>query len=432
MNPTDGLTSFFYSEARRCNGVFYAPLLGNDGMLVFVDPHVCIEVSRRAEELIRGAGFAYDKKVLGLKHELLFSNWGSSWQEQRRRANPFFKPSAMRNLFDTIVECSRQVEDTDLLEHANSGKVRDLKLDTAAITLRVICTHIFGHQLPKSLENVLFELFLSLLPPEFQLRVSGFGWLPLPKRWRFFQCRKKALSGVASEILRAEKGSFCELRPEEDMDQKLSDVMGLVFAGFETTSNAVAWAMFFLSEQPETVQAILSQLSSALGDRSIDELTAADLKACPLLLAAFYESLRLRAPAPGHPVDTTNDVTLQDGKYFIPKGTTVYAMYSFSFLDEKFFENPNTFDLFRWIDGRAEKAASKIGMSISELFTPFLVGQHVCLGRQLAELEGQIILARWLHRFSFDFAGTSKPKFVLSVAMTMDSLPMRISESKKR
>jgi cytochrome P450 len=432
VNARDGLTAYFRQQAQRFNRrAFFAPLQGQSAMLVVVDPRTCLEVSRRANELVRGFGFEYDRPALGVQREVLFANHGAEWQQQRARANPFFRPGAMRKLFDTIVACSREVEQQALATAAKTQEVHDIKVDTARITMRVICSHLFGHTLDRDAETLLIDFFLNQMPQDYQIRVAGLGWAPFPSRIGFFRRRREVLAAVAEEICKAEPGSFCELLPGEDEAQKLADVMGLLFAGFETTSNAVAWAVYFLSMQPLTTRAILEQLHGVLGGRSIDELTATDIKACPLLMAVFNESLRLRSPAPGHVGDAVADLTLADGKLFIPKGTTVFAFYLCYFRDELYFDNPETFDIYRWTDGRAEQAAAKAGLSLSEFFTPFLVGQHVCLGRQLAELEAQVILARWLHEFSFSYAGSSEPQCVISISMTADKVPMLISHQRQ-
>jgi hypothetical protein len=44
---------------------------------------------------------------------------------------------------------------------------------------------------------------------------------------------------LKEQILIAEEGSFCALLPGQSMEEKMSDVLGVIFAGFETTSNTV-------------------------------------------------------------------------------------------------------------------------------------------------------------------------------------------------
>lgn len=426
MCSTDGFDLFFRTMAKKFNHKpFVVPLMGREVFVVVTEPRVCLEILRRPNELVRDAGFSYDAPAVGVKHELLFANYGPSWEVQRAKANPFFRPSLMRGLFDMIV---RTVQDREasIMESISGGTERDLRQDCARVTMRIIANHIFGHPLALPSEDLLVEFFLSLLPQEYQLRVGGLWWLPLFSRVKFFRHRSKALAAVVEEIKHAGDGTFCQLLPEEDMEQKLADVMGILFAGFETTSSSVTWALYFLSHLPNERAAIIAELDAALQGRHIDELTFADVKACPLLLAALYESLRLRPPAPGHPGTAICNVELDQGRCRIPKGTVVYAFYSCFLVSEEFFDRPQEYDLRRWIDGRAEAAAAKAGLSLAEFFTPFLVGQHTCLGRPLAELEGQILLARWVYNFEFRYSGTTPPQQVLSVAFAPNQMPMQV------
>lgn len=87
-------------------------------------------------------------------------------------------------------------------------------------------------------------------------------------------------------------------------------------AGHETTSTATAWALFALTQSPESQTKLRNELLSVSTDNpSMDELN--DI---PYLDAVVRETLRLHAPVPstlrvavkddilplGHPVQTTN------------------------------------------------------------------------------------------------------------------------------
>jgi cytochrome P450 len=85
------------------------------------------------------------------------------------------------------------------------------------------------------------------------------------------------------------------------------------------------------------------------------------------------------------------------------------------FRDPKYFDNGNNFDPFRWLDGRVDATCAKIGMSLTEFFTPFHTNQHVCLGKQLAELEARVIVARWVIKYDITFVGKVPPKQMVCV-----------------
>jgi cytochrome P450 len=169
--------------------------------------------------------------------------------------------------------------------------------------------------------------------------------------------------------------------------------MGVLFAGFETTANTIAWSLYHLTTLEDVRQAVVSEIEAQLAGRTIDELTADDLKHCPLVSAVGNESLRLHAPAPGHVGDVVPREGATVGGVFLPHATPIYAMYSAYYVQEHFFDHASTFDPQRWIDGRVDARADQLGIPKSEFFAPFLLGPHVCLGKTLAETELHVALA---------------------------------------
>lgn len=93
---------------------------------------------------------------------------------------------------------------------------------------------------------------------------------------------------------------------------------------------------------------------------------------------------------------------------------------------ERYFDNADTYDPDRWLDGRVAATAAREGLALNEFFAPFLVGNHVCLGRQLAEVEARTIVARWLWRFDIAYAGQAPPRTLFSLAHTINALPVTI------
>ncbi len=346
------------------NKPFVAPLIGRDHMLIFTTPAHCLAVMRDHARLVRGWAYHHDTPVLGLPSSLpvLFANSGDAWQAQRLRANPFFGGSSVRRLFASIVARCRETE-TQLMHH-HTGVAVDLKRHVATVTIGVMCTHIFGRALPPHVNEVLLDFFGNHLPREFLLRISGAMWLPLPFRWGYYRQRARMLQAVREQIACAAPGSFCELRPDETMEQKLvrlrldrlklslallsrkarmsffgtwltcnhkSDVVGLIFAGFETTSNIISWTLYLLMTHDSIRRELASEVtckakscpaqmvllfadralvldSAVLNGRLLDELNADDVRECKLLTACVNEALRLHTPAPGHVGDAVEDM----------------------------------------------------------------------------------------------------------------------------
>ncbi len=149
------------------------------------------------------------------------------------------------------VATSRKVEPLMLAE---SG-VFDIKRYCCSLTMEVITAYIFGHPLDASVLAVLVEFFSYKLAPEFQLRIMGLFYLPLPSRVGFFRSRSRALALIRDEICKAEPDSFAAFaqgQTEQDMDKKLSDlvsVFSMLFALRQLTS-ANRWVCFSPGSRP--------------------------------------------------------------------------------------------------------------------------------------------------------------------------------------
>jgi cytochrome P450 family 130 len=123
----------------------------------------------------------------------------------------------------------------------------------------------------------------------------------------------------------------------------------LVGGGNDTTTNLVANGWHLLLTHP-------AQLEAVTRDRS-------------LLPGAIEEMLRLRPPAESHARTATRDVTLHGE--VIPSGSRVQLLWGAANLDEREFENPDTFDIYRH----------------PSRHLTFGHGAHFCLGAALARME---------------------------------------------
>lgn len=428
VNALDGGMMYLKQTAKRFrNRPYAAPLLGRDCMVIFTNPRHCLDINRRSEDFVRGWGFQHDAPVLGATKELLFSNEGPAWKQQRSTANPHFKPSVLRDQFPSVIDSCKLVE-TRMDQYVKSGEVVDFKTLCAEVTLRVILRHAFG-KVDEPLVKELSEFFAVHLSPEFTLRCMGAKYVPLPNRIPYFKSRGRMLEQVKKSIKDAVPGSYLAMQEgDDDMEGKVADALGIVFAGHDTTSNSLAWAIYFLSQSEKANQRLQAELREIMGDRSIDEMTLEDVKNAPFLQACVNETLRLRSPAPGHVGDVVSPEGAEVDGILLPQGSVCFSFFSAYYLDEDYFDNAESFDPDRWLDGRVKAKAESIGMSVSEFFNPFLPGKHTCIGRVLAELEARVVLARWALKYQIEHKGKEEPKLILSVAMSIDKLPVIIKQ----
>jgi len=159
--------------------------------------------------------------------------------------------------------------------------------------------------------------------------------------------------------------------------------VGLMIAGFDTTTYSICWVFHSLTKYPEIKSKLKQEIDSVLGGKTP---TSADLKHLPYLEKVILETLRFQ------PIATYASRTAieQDsiGDYNIPKDITLFTT---SDSVKNAVDNPHIFDPDR-INEENMKQFSKIAMS------SFGWGPHQCVGKYLAMLEMKLITVTLLQK----------------------------------
>ena len=161
---------------------------------------------------------------------------------------------------------------------------------------------------------------------------------------------------------------------ERDMtnDELIKMCILLLVAGNETTRNGLTGAMQLLIENPETRTRLIENPS--------------------LIPAAIEEMLRLTSPVVSFSRTATRDTELQGVP--IKEGQRVLMIYGSANRDASVFENPDSFD----IDRNAPHLA-------------FGIGNHFCMGANLARMELRVALQELLRRTPDMSYATNGPEF---------------------
>ena len=149
-----------------------------------------------------------------------------------------------------------------------------------------------------------------------------------------------------------------EVLTEEEL---YAQCIALLFAGHETTRNLIGNGMYTLLQNPQET---------------------AELREKPeMIRSAVEELLRYESP-----VQFTARVLKEEIEVCgqqIPKGWTVLCMLGAANRDPKQFKEPNQLNLKR----------------LNNQHLAFSAGPHVCIGAQLARLEGQVAILNLVQRF---------------------------------
>ena len=171
-----------------------------------------------------------------------------------------------------------------------------------------------------------------------------------------------------------------------------------LLAGHETTSNALAWAFYLLTQNPEADGRMRAELRDVLGDRPPE---ASDLDRLVYTEAIVKETMRLYPPA--FVLARRAAVDTQIDRFTIPRGSEVILWIYFTHRDPNVFPDPERFDPTRFLDGR-EAAIPKCG------YLPFGAGPRACIGKTFAMAEATIAVATIAQRARFEYAGRKPPR----------------------
>ncbi|MCP2164193.1 cytochrome P450 [Goodfellowiella coeruleoviolacea] len=176
------------------------------------------------------------------------------------------------------------------------------------------------------------------------------------------------------------------LSDQEVRDQSVS----LIAAGYETTSAAMAWAVYFLLTTPNAWERARAEVSAVLGDRPPGP---ADLRALTYLNGVVHETLRLCPPGVVVPRKVVRDFAFA-GRTVRAGSTLLYSPYVTHRLPE-LWPRPLQFLPERW--DASQPGYRKPG---PHEFLPFGGGPHRCVGSVLATTELTVMLARLVARTS--------------------------------
>lgn len=166
----------------------------------------------------------------------------------------------------------------------------------------------------------------------------------------------------------------------------LAQMQTVLLAGYETTSSALAHAVYFLAQDGDATRRLCAEVDALARLCGGREPTSDDAtRHLPFATACINEALRLKPPA-SVLVRECVSATRVDG-FLIPAGTTVMMCSTPIHLDQAHWPEPLTFRPERFLDG-SDKARHPMA------FLPFGAGPRSCIGGRLAMAEAVLALAR--------------------------------------
>jgi cytochrome P450 len=348
----------------------------------------------------RSTGAALLREILG---ESLVTSEEPLHRERRRMMQPAFHRKRLAAYASDAASEARRAR-----EGLRDGQLLDIGAAMTRLTLAITGRAFFGTEvcneaealgasLARALETVSrLGPVLEALPP-----ALGRAWrrLPLPSRLEFARARRDLATILQGAIARR-RGSggatddllslVLEARDDAGVafdDRAVVDELStLLFAGHETTANALTWAWYLLAAHPDEASRLHAEVD-ALGER---EPTYDDLADLPVTQSVFAETLRLYPPASAFGRLVLEPCDL--GGYTLAPGSGVVISPYVSHRNPRFFPEPERFVPARWHSENWPEFA----------YVPFGGGARRCIGEAFARMEGVLVLATLARRYRFE------------------------------
>ena len=372
-------------------------------------PSLLVSRPEQVGELLAEVEQSFSPSELGWAFRQVLGNsvvvsTGDDWRRKRSLVQPSVRPRQVRSYATTMVECADSVAG----DWADGQRV-DIQREMTRLTQRIAVRTLFGGETAGREEVIAHAMAVAQQAIGAEFRgVTLFlpPWVPTPGRRRL----RGAVAELDREIHRViseHRAATADGRERDDLLSRLlhaRDELGqslaerelrdesitLYIGGHETTSTALTWTWYLLSQAPEARARLDAELAQVLGGRlpSYD-----DYAQLPWTQAVIKEALRLYPP-----IWLINVVAREGaglGGRPVPVGTTVWCSQWSMHRDPRWFPQPETFRPERWDADNPEPAPD-------HAWFPFGGGQRTCLGARFALVEAGLVLATLAQRFRLD------------------------------
>jgi cytochrome P450 len=334
-----------------------------------------------------------------------------NWQLAHDILAPAFTREAMIGYHTIMLDVARE-----LLARWDSAAEREQRVDVSAdmtrLTLETIGRAGFGyrfasfdrdrlHPFVTAMTRALRYANLSIVAPMAPMRRVLVGSarqhrtdVALMERTvdEVIAARRLGAAPQASDLLdrmlhTAHPTSGCSLDPINIRRQ----IITFMIAGHETTSGALSFALYYLSQHPQVMARAQAEVDALWGQVDDPEPAFADIAKLRCVRAVLDEAMRLWPTAPAYLRAARTDTVL-GGRYRMNQGDWVMVLLPLLHRDPQVWVDPEQFDPDRFAPGQAKSRPP-------HAYKPFGTGQRACIGRQFALHEAVLALGLLLHRY---------------------------------
>ncbi|PJZ69950.1 cytochrome P450 [Leptospira perolatii] len=330
---------------------------------------------------------------------------GEFWKKQRKLIQPSFHRQRISEFVQVMAN-----ETDKMLNRWKNLKQTDVSREMMHLTFSIVGKTLFKTEVESYANRI--ESAVTIALGEVSKRAKRI--FPAPFHWntpgnvRIKQSIAE-MNSVVYDLIEQRKKSpsndiitmLLEARDEETgetmSEQQIRDeAITLLIAGHETTANALSWAFYLLSQNPEAFEKVRAEAFSVLGDR---EPNMDDIQKLSYTRKVVDETLRLYPPA--WIIERRALGWDELGGYDVPPSTNVSICIFNLHRNPDFWNNPDQFDPDRF-DEENSKDRPKYA------YIPFGGGPRVCIGNVFALTEAVLVLAMVARKFRFSLVPGKK------------------------
>jgi cytochrome P450 len=383
---------------------------------------------------------AYGKRTLQYTTLSLVTGEGlltadtEAWRPQRRLVQPAFHHRTL----ELVAEHVRTATDRLVASwEARDGAVVDVDEAMMHLALEVVGRSLFGSDLSGDAERLADATLdaLDIVVKKARTPLAPPMRVPTPTNLALRRAVRHLDDAVAAMLAERAAHPLPEGAPPRDMldlllaahdddgstlsrQQVRDQVVTFIVAGHETVASALTWAWQLLAADPVVTARLRAEVDAVCPGGSPG---FADLPRLPFAAAVMDEVLRLYPPAwlvtrRAREADVLAGVEVAAGALVIVSPWLVHRHPSA-------WPDPERFDPGRFLDA---SGARRRDVAAEAAYLPFGAGPRLCIGRDMALLEGVLVLAGLVSRVELRSVGPAPRALPLVTIRPEGGLPMRV------
>jgi cytochrome P450 len=337
----------------------------------------------------------------------LLNSHGDEWLRKRRLLSMGFNRSQLAKILPLQISVLQNFM-ADFDERVKHGAI-NIYDQMVKYTLRSVGKSLFGKSMQEEeldrLGDTISEIQSFMVRQIFQPFLIP--WYRITGETRKYQkMRKKADQIVIDYVNKRRREGNKELdflqqileTPYKDSGELMDDeqvkieILQLLVAGNETSSNGLTWTFYLLAQHPECISKIRAEIGDIFGEAEINYGGLHELK---YTMNVLNETLRLYPPFWMIDRIAVEDDVIKGLK--IPSGTLVMPYIYGVHHNPELWEDSFTFDPDRFEEENRKKLHPYA-------FIPFGFGPRVCIGQNMAIMQILLVMVSIISKYNFRLA----------------------------